>query len=120
MDQFAAMRAFVKVVETNGFSEAAAVADGSILDTRQVNALEDMLNTQLLNRSTRSISLTHQGRKYSSSSYPPKVESANQCVAEQEEVRGLLKVSMPVAFGRLHIAPIVNDFLLNTQKSGWI
>jgi len=77
MDQFAAMRAFVKVVETNGFS-GAAVADGSILGNRQVNALEDMLNTQLLNRSTRSISLTPQAQILRASSSYQEV-SQNQC-----------------------------------------
>jgi DNA-binding transcriptional LysR family regulator len=115
MDQFAAMRAFVKVVETNGFSEAARQLQMAVSSvTRQVNALEDLLNTQLLNRSTRSISLTPQGRKYYDKAVRilQDVEEANQYVAQQEEFpRGLLKVSMPVAFGRLHIAPIVNDFL---------
>ncbi len=115
MDQFAAMRAFVKVVETEGFSEAARQLQMAVSSvTRQVNALEEILNTQLLNRSTRSISLTPQGRKYYDQAVRilQDVESANQCVAEPEEVpRGLLKVSMPVEFGRLHIAPIVNDFL---------
>ena len=115
MDQFAAMRAYVKVVETNGFSEAARQLQMAVSSvTRQVNALENLLNTQLLNRSTRSISLTPQGRKYYDQAVRilQDVEEANQCVAEQEEVpRGLLKVSMPVAFGRIHIAPIVNDFL---------
>ncbi|WP_277878107.1 LysR family transcriptional regulator [Leptolyngbya sp. FACHB-261] len=54
MDQFAAMRAFVKVVETDGFSEAARQLQMAVSSvTRQVNALEEMLNTQLLNRSTR-------------------------------------------------------------------
>jgi len=48
MDQFAAMRAFVKVVETNGFSEAARQLHGSILDNPSGECLEDMLNTQLL------------------------------------------------------------------------
>lgn len=115
MDQFAAMRAFVKVVETDGFSEAARqmqVAVSSV--TRQVNALETMLNTQLLNRSTRSVTLTAQGHKYYDKAVRilQDVEEANLCVMEQDVPRGLLKVSIPVAFGRLHIAPIVNDFLI--------
>jgi DNA-binding transcriptional LysR family regulator len=115
MDQFAAMRAFVKVVETDGFSEAARQLQMAVSSvTRQVNALEVMLNTQLLNRSTRSVTLTPQGHKYYDKVVLilQDVEKANQCVAEQEDVpHGLLKVSMPVAFGRLHIAPIINDFL---------
>jgi len=119
MDQFAAMRAFVKVVETDGFSEAARQMQMAVSSvTRQVNALEEMLNTQLLNRSTRSVTLTPQGRKYYDKAVRilQDVEEANLCVMEQEDFpRGVLKVSMPVAFGRLHIAPIINDFL--TQYS---
>lgn len=115
MDQFAAMRAFVKVVETGGFSEAARQLELAVSSvTRQVNALEEMLNTQLLNRSTRSITLTPQGRKYYDKVVRilQDVEEANLCVTEREDIpRGLLKVSMPVAFGRLHIAPIIRDFL---------
>ncbi len=114
MDQFAAIRAFVKVVETGGFSGAARQLQMAVSSvTRQVNALEDMLNTQLLNRSTRSISLTPQGRKY----YDKVVrilqdmEEANQCVSEEDIPRGLLQVSLPVAFGHLHVAPILTDFL---------
>jgi DNA-binding transcriptional LysR family regulator len=114
MDQFAAMRAFVKVVEAESFSEAARqlkVAVSSV--NRQVNSLERLLNTQLLNRSTRSITLTPQGRKYYDKAVQilQDVEEANLSVTEGEIPRGLLKVSMPVAFGRLHVAPIIHDFL---------
>ncbi len=59
MDQFAAIQAFVKVVDTGSFSEASrqlGVAVSSV--TRQVNSLEKMLHTQLTNRSTRSVTLT--------------------------------------------------------------
>lgn len=115
MDQLAAIRSFVRVVETGGFSEASrqlALAVSSV--TRQVNALEALLNTQLLNRSTRRLTLTPQGHKY----YDKVVrilqdlEEANRCVMEQGDVpRGVLRVSLPVAFGRLHVAPILRDFL---------
>jgi len=115
MDQFAAMRAFVKVVETGGFSEASRQLDLAVSSvTRQVNSLEAMLNTQLLNRSTRSITLTQRGRQYYEKVVRilQDVEEANVCVMEGEDIpRGLLKVSMPVAFGRLHVAPILHDFL---------
>jgi DNA-binding transcriptional LysR family regulator len=115
MDRFAAMQAFVRVVETGSFSEASrqlGVAVSSV--TRQVNGLEAMLNTQLLNRSTRSITLTPQGRRYYDKAVQilQDVESANLSVAERDEVpRGLLRASLPVAFGRLHIAPLIRDFL---------
>ncbi len=115
MDQFAAMRAFVKVVETGGFSEASRQLDLAVSSiTRQVNSLEELLNTQLLNRSTRSITLTPQGHQYYEKVVRilQDVAEANACVMEGGDVpRGLLKVSMPVAFGRLHVAPILHDFL---------
>lgn len=116
MDRLAAMEAFAKVVETGSFSEASrqlGVAVSSV--TRQVNALEAMLHTQLTNRSTRSISLTSQGRKYYEKVVQiiQDVEAANLSVAERDEVpRGLLKVSLPVAFGQLYIAPLIRDFLV--------
>ena len=114
MDQLSAMQAFIKVVETGGFSGAArqlGVAVSSV--TRQVNALENLLHTQLLNRSTRSITLTPQGRKYYDKVVQilQDVEAANLSVAEQDEIpRGLVRVSLPVAFGRLHVAPMIRDF----------
>lgn len=116
MDQFAAMQAFVKVVDTGSFSEASrqlGVAVSSV--TRQVNSLETMLHTQLTNRSTRSVTLTPQGRRYYEKVVRilQDVEAANCSVAERDEVpRGLLKVSLPVAFGRLYIAPLIRDFLV--------
>jgi DNA-binding transcriptional LysR family regulator len=116
MDQFAAMQAFIKVVDTGSFSEASrqlGVAVSSV--TRQVNSLENMLHTQLTNRSTRSVTLTPQGRRYYEKVVRilADVEAANCSVAEQDEVpRGLLKVSLPVAFGRLYIAPLIKDFLV--------
>ncbi|MEO0685654.1 MAG: LysR family transcriptional regulator [Cyanobacteria bacterium J06649_11] len=116
MDQFAAMQAFVKVVDAGSFSEASrqlGVAVSSV--TRQVNSLEKMLNTQLTNRSTRNISLTVQGHRYYEKAVRilQDVEAANLSVAEQDEVpRGLIKVSLPVAFGRLYIAPLIRDFFL--------
>ncbi|NES65496.1 MAG: LysR family transcriptional regulator [Okeania sp. SIO2D1] len=116
MDQLAAMRAFALVVETGNFSEASrqlGVAVSSV--TRQVNALETLLHTQLTNRSTRSITLTPQGHRYYEKVVQilQDVEAANLSVAEQDEVpRGLLRISLPVAFGRLYIAPLVRDFLV--------
>jgi DNA-binding transcriptional LysR family regulator len=115
MDQLAAMRSFVKVVEAKGFSEAARQLNLAVSSiTRQVNALEAMLNTQLLNRSTRSITLTPQGYKYYDKAVQilQDVEAATLSVTEQGDVpRGILRASLPVAFGRIHIAPLLSKFL---------
>lgn len=109
------MQAFVRVAETSSFSEAArqlGVAVSSV--TRQVNSLEVMLRTQLFNRSTRSVTLTPQGSRYYAkvTQILQDVEAANLSVSEPDDVpRGLLRVSAPVAFGRLHIAPLLAEFL---------
>lgn len=120
MDQFTAMRAFARVVETGSFSEASRQLGVAVSSaTRQVNALETLLRTQLLNRSTRSVTLTPQGRRYYDKVVQilQDVESANLSVAEQDETpRGVLRVSVPVAFGRLHIAPLLGDFLSQYPK----
>ena len=111
------MEAFVRVAETGSFSEASrqlGLAVSSV--TRQVNSLEKMLNTQLTNRSTRRIALTPQGRQYYEKIVRilQDVEAANLSVAEQDEIpRGILRVSLPVAFGRLYIAPLIQPFLVH-------
>jgi DNA-binding transcriptional LysR family regulator len=115
MDQLSAMRSFVKVVEASGFSEAARQLNLAVSSvTRQVNSLEAMLNTQLLNRSTRSITLTPQGHKYYDKAVQilQDVEAANLSVIEQGDIpSGILRASLPVAFGRIHIAPLLSKFL---------
>ncbi len=115
MDQLAAMRSFVKTVDAGGFSEAARqmkLAVSSV--TRQINSLEKLLNTQLLYRSTRSISLTPLGQKYYDRAVKilQDVEEARLCVTEQTDTpHGLLRVGLPVVFGQLHIAPLLANFL---------
>ena len=115
MDLFAALRAFVAVVEDGGFAKAArraGLATSSV--TRQVNALEAHLGTQLLNRSTRRVTLTDAGARYheQAARILGDLEEANRSVGEAGgPPRGLLRVSLPVAFARLHVAPAVPAFL---------
>ena len=115
MDQLGAMRAFVRVVQTGSFS-----AVGRELNTTQatiskkVAALEAKLGVKLLTRSSRDISLTQAGADY--------YEQTVVMLAELDEVearvrsqvatpQGTLRVTAPVAFGRLVLAPIVGEFL---------
>jgi DNA-binding transcriptional LysR family regulator len=82
--------------------------------TRQVDALEEHLGTILLNRSTRRVSLTPAGEAYyvQAARILSDLEEANRSVSELSgPPRGLLRVTLPVAFARLHVAPIVSEFL---------
>jgi DNA-binding transcriptional LysR family regulator len=114
MDTFAALKAFVAVIEEGGFAPAGrrmGVATSSV--TRQVDSLEESLGTHLLNRSTRSVTLTSVGETYfeHASRILGDLESANIEVSEGAGLpRGLLRVSLPVAFARLHIAPAIPAF----------
>ena len=115
MNTFAALTAFVSVVDHGGFAKAArgmGLATSSV--TRQVNTLEGYLGTQLLNRSTRSVTLTDAGERYyeQAARILGDLEEANRGISEAGgPPRGLLRVSLPVAFARLHVAPAVSDFL---------
>lgn len=115
MDYFTALRAFRAVVEEDGFAPAArrmGLATSSL--TRQVNALEASLGTQLLNRSTRSVTLTDTGERYFDQAILvlDALDDANRSVSEAGGApRGLLRVSMPVVFGSLHVAPAMGLFM---------
>ncbi|MBT8765377.1 LysR family transcriptional regulator [Metapseudomonas boanensis] len=114
MDSFAALKAFAATVEAGGFASAGrqmGVATSSV--TRQVDALEQHLGTRLLNRSTRRVTLTAAGESYYEHAVRllADLESANLEVSEAEgPPRGRLRVSLPVAFGQLHIAPGLHAF----------
>ncbi|WDF75071.1 LysR family transcriptional regulator [Novosphingobium sp. KACC 22771] len=115
MDMFAALRAFVSVVEEGGFAPAARRAGQAPSSfTRHVDALEASLGVSLLNRSTRNVSLTVAGESY----YPraarllAELEEANNHIREGEgPPRGRLRVSLPASFARMHITPFLPRFM---------
>ncbi|MGB0697192.1 MAG: LysR substrate-binding domain-containing protein [Rhodospirillaceae bacterium] len=115
MDQFAALKAFRAVVEQDGFAPAARqMGQATSSLTRQVNGLEDALGVRLLNRSTRSVTLTDAGVRYLEKITPvlEALDEANRSVSEAGGApRGQLRVSMPVVFAALHVAPAMGLFL---------
>ncbi|MDE3177442.1 MAG: LysR family transcriptional regulator [Pseudomonadota bacterium] len=116
MDRFAAAQAFVAVADARSFSEAARrlrVAKSVV--SRQVAALEAALGVTLLNRTTRSLSLTEAGRGYYEriERVLADFEDADRAVSDTRAAPcGKLKVSAPLSFGFLHLAPALSDFLL--------
>lgn len=116
MDRLAALEAFVKVAETQSFSEAARRlrASKSVV-SRQIAALEAELGVRLFQRTTRSMTLTEAGRGYfeRASRILADLEDANLSVSQlQAAPRGQLRVNAPMSFGLLHLAPALPDFLL--------
>lgn len=115
MDMFAAIGAFVAVVDEGGFAPAARRAGQAASSfTRHVDALEGELGVTLLNRSTRRVSLTAAGEAY----YPQALsilaglEEANRSIRERDgPPRGLLRVSLPTSFARMHVSPFLPRFM---------
>ena len=115
MDTLIGMRLFEQVVRGESFSEAGrqlGLAPSSV--SRQINALEDGLGVRLFNRSTRNLKLTEAGQLYHErvARILADIDEANRAVVELEaEPRGTLRVNAPLVFGRVHVAPLIPDFL---------
>jgi len=115
MDRFDAMQVLVTIAETGGFS-AAARRLGLPLATvsRRVAELENHLGARLLNRTSRRVDLTDAGRDYLEAARRilGEVGEAERAVAgEYASPRGLLTVTAPLVFGRLHVVPVIVAFL---------
>ena len=115
MDKLATIQAFAQVVESGSFAKAAERLGLSTSATsRQVAELEAHLQTRLLNRTTRRVSLTEGGRAY----YERVVQLlADLDEAEQEAARaavvprGVIKLTTAVNFGVRHVAPAIAAFM---------
>jgi DNA-binding transcriptional LysR family regulator len=115
MDRFESMSAFVAVARAGGFSAAARVV-GVPLPTlsRRVADLEAALGVRLLHRSTRQVALTETGARYFAACQRllDDLRDAEEAVTgEYRTPKGDLTVTAPVGFGRLHLQPVVLDFL---------
>ena len=115
MDRFAAIEAFVRVAETQSFSEGARrLGKSKSLISRQIAALEGELGVRLFQRTTRSITLTEAGRGFFERSVRilADVEEATLSVSRlQAAPRGCLRINAPMSFGFLHLAPALPEFL---------
>lgn len=115
MDRLAAIKVFVTVADAGSLS-AAGRRLGMPLPTvsRHLAALEDQLGARLITRTTRHLVLTEPGRHYLESCRRilAELDSAEQRLAgEHDEPSGELAVTAPVVFGRLHVLPVVAEFL---------
>ena len=115
MDRFSAIEAFIRVAEAQSFSEGARRLNKSkSLISRQVSALEAELGVRLLQRTTRSITLTEAGRTFYEHGLRilSELEDATLSVSRLQAVpRGCLSINAPMSFGFLHLAPALPDFL---------
>lgn len=115
MDVLAGMRLFIRVAETGGFSVVAREANTTQPTvSRTVAALEQHLGARLLNRSSRAVTLTDEGRQFyelAGRALEAVTDAEGSVGRRQSSPAGLLRLGTPVAFGRLHIAPRIGRFL---------
>lgn len=115
MDKLKAMATFVRIVDSGSLSAAAdALGQSPASVVRTLSALERALGVRLLNRSTRRLALTDEGGEYLALSRRvlAEVEAGEHALeARRRAPAGALRITAPVEFGRLHIAPLVGRFL---------
>jgi DNA-binding transcriptional LysR family regulator len=116
MDKLYAMKTFIRIVDSGSLTAAADALHKSLpAVARTLGALEAELDVRLLNRTTRRIALTDEGREY--------YERCKRVLMELDEAeaalsqrrvtpKGRLRLTSSVMFGRLHVAPIVTEFLV--------
>ena len=111
----AGLLAFVRVAELGSFvraSESLQLSTAAV--SKQVSTLEQRLGARLLQRTTRRLSLTEAGQAYlrHAQTALSAVRAAQDAVADTQTVaRGRLRVTTPMSFGLLHVAPWVGGFL---------
>ncbi len=115
MDQLGAMRAFVRVVQVHSFSAAAREQNSTQATiSKKVAALENQLGVKLLSRTSRELALTDAGQEYYDKCVLllSELDEVEASIREQITLpKGTIRVAAPVAFGRLVIAPILNEFI---------
>jgi len=120
MDKYQEMRAFVGVVDSGSFVGAAeALGMSKPTVSRYVGDLEARLGIRLLHRTTRKLSLTEEGEVFHARCKEVLAtvdEAEAEITSHRSEVAGQLKLSVPVTFGELHLAPLWGQFMARHPK----
>lgn len=116
MDRIDSKKAFLQVYDSRSFSQAARVLGISVAKvSKHVAELEEELSVRLFDRTTRIVIPTRAANEYA-----PKLllilqalEQLEESVSqENESIKGFLKVSIPMDYGKRIIAPLLSKFLL--------
>jgi DNA-binding transcriptional LysR family regulator len=115
MSNFLDLEIFARVVAAGSMSAAARdMSLSPAVVSKRVRRLEDRLGTRLLQRTTRQIALTEAGKGFYERvvAILASVEEAESFVTRRSALAsGVLKISAPTSFGRMHIAPHLADFM---------
>jgi len=116
MDRFANIGALVAVVEAGSFSKAAErLGIAKSVVSRRVRLLEQQLGVQLLQRTTRTLSLTGPGQQFYQHAVRilAELDEAEQAIVDASAaLRGPIRLAAPLSFGLHHLNQALNDFLV--------
>jgi DNA-binding transcriptional LysR family regulator len=114
-DRYAEIQAFVAIAQLGNFGDAAEqLGLTSSATSRKLQALEARLSTRLVHRTTRRVTLTEAGMQYLArcERWLTELDDADAELADlQTAVRGRLRASVPINFGRLQVVPALAEFL---------
>jgi len=114
MGQLENMQMFIRVVESAGIGRAAeqlGIAKSAV--SRRLTELEERLGTRLINRTTRTSSLTEAGTHYYQQALKvvDQVQEMNAELADAKAaLSGTIRLAVPLSFGLLHLAPAIDLF----------
>ena len=114
MNKFEDMRVFVRIVEAGNITKAANqlnIAKSAI--SKRLSTLEARLGVTLLNRTTRSLVLTDNGKAYYNECkriIEDVIEMESSIQNKQSALSGKIKISVPLSFGLNHLTPVINAF----------
>ncbi|MCU5772523.1 LysR family transcriptional regulator [Erwiniaceae bacterium BAC15a-03b] len=107
--------AFTTTVETSSFAGAArALGLSRSAVAKAVGRIETRLGVRLFNRTTRSLSVTEEGRRFYEQCtviLDDLASAENNIAGRDARPKGLLRITAPGAYGQLHVMPVVRDFL---------
>lgn len=114
MGRIDGLTAFVRLVELGSFTRVAEelkVKQSTV--SKWMAALESEVGTALIYRSTRALSVTDAGRRFyrHAQSITAAYQEAVSELRDERHMGGRLRLSLPVVFGRLHVVPLIADFL---------
>lgn len=106
------LRAFVEVADSGGVSPAARrLGVAKSIVSRRLFRLEEELGVQLITRTTRGAALTEEGETFREHALRvcAEIESAREAVLPTGELRGQLRLALPISFGLTHLAPVLAE-----------
>ncbi len=106
---------FIRVADSGSFTKAAELLNLSRSAVgKSIQRLETHLSSRLIHRTTRTLSLSDEGTLFYESAQRILQEVAdaeNLILKRHQTPTGRLRITVPVAFGRLHVMPVLRDFL---------